>query len=157
MAYYPPFQPYGYQDQLNQLRTANPMNNPMQGFQQPIPAQPMPMQPPRQDQNGLIWVQGEAGAKSWFVAPGATVLLMDSENPRFYMKSADMNGVPAMRTFEYNEVGAAKPQEAPQAANFVTVDAFNEFRDDILKRLEDLSEPVEVSVSRKGRKDNANE
>lgn len=157
MAYYPTFQPYGYQDQLNQLRTANPMTNPMQGFQQPIPAQSMPMQPPRQDSNGLIWVQGEAGAKSWFVAPGATVLLMDSESPRFYMKSADMNGVPAMRTFEYNEVGAPKPQEATQAANFVTVDAFNEFRDDVLKRIEDLSEPVEVSVSRKGRKDNANE
>ena len=62
-----------------------------------------------------------------------------------------------MRTFEYNEVGAHKPQEAPQAVNFVTVDAFNEFRDDVLKRLEDLSEPMEVSVSRKGRKDNANE
>lgn len=152
MAYYPTFQPYGYQDHLNQLRTANPMNNPMQGFQQP-----MPMQPPRQDQNGLIWVQGEAGAKSWFVNPGATVLLMDSESMRFYLKSADMNGVPAMRTFEYNEVGAPKPEETPQAANFVTVDAFNEFRDDVLKRLEDLSEPVEVSVSRKGRKDNANE
>ena len=148
MAYYPTFQPYPYQDQLNQLRTATPM--PMQGFQ-------MPMQQLRPDPTGLNWVQGEAGAKSWFVAPGATVLLMDSENPRFYMKSAAMNGVPAMRTFEYSEVGAPKPQEAPQAANFVTVDAFNEFRDDVLKRLEDLSEPMEVSVSRKGRKGNADE
>lgn len=165
MAYYPTFQPYGYQDQLNQLRTANPMNNPMHGFQQPIPAQPMPMQTaqpmpmqlPRQDSNGLIWVQGEAGAKSWFVNPGATVLLLDSEAMRFYLKSADMNGVPAMLTFEYHEVGAQNTQEAPQAVNFVTVDAFNDFRDDVLKRLEDLSEPVEVSVSRKGRKDNANE
>jgi hypothetical protein len=104
------------------------------------------MQQPRQDQNGLIWVQGEAGAKSWFVAPGATVLLMDSENPRFYMKSADMNGVPAMRTFEYNEVGAQKPQEVTQTANFVTLDEFNEFKTDVLNR---LSEPVEVSLSRK--------
>ena len=118
----------------------------------------MPMQfQPRQDANGLTWVQGEAGAKSWFVAPGATVLLMDSEAMRFYLKSADMNGVPAMRTFEYSEVGAQKPQEVQQAENFVTVDAFNEFRDDVLKRLEDLSEPVEVSVSRKGRKGNADE
>lgn len=148
MAYYPTFQPYGYQDQLNQLRTANPMPNPMQGFQ-------MPMQRP--DPTGLNWVQGEAGAKSWFVNPGATVLLMDSEMQRFYLKSADMNGVPAMRTFEYSEVGAPKPQEAPQAVNFVSVEEFNGFRDEVLKRLEDLSEPVEVSVSRKGRKDNANE
>lgn len=155
MAYYPTFQPYPYQDQLNQLRS-NPMHMQGQSFQQPFPTQPqMPMQRP--DPTGLNWVQGEAGAKSWFVNPGATVLLMDSEAMRFYLKSADMNGVPAMRTFEYTEVGAVKPQEAPQSANFVTVDAFNEFRDDVLKRLEDLSQPVEVSVSRKGRKDNANE
>ena len=143
MAYYPTFQPYPYQDQLNQLRNANPMS-----YQMPMA---------RPDPSGLNWVQGEAGAKSWFVNPGATVLLMDSEAQRFYLKSADISGVPAMRTFEYSEVGAHKSQEAPQTANFVTVDAFNEFRDDVLKRLEDLSEPVEVSVSRKGRKDNANE
>lgn len=150
MAYYPTFQPYPYQDQLSQLRNANPMQNqmPMQGFQ-------MPMNRP--DPTGLNWVQGEAGAKSWFVNPGATVLLMDSEGMRFYLKSADMNGVPAMRTFEYTEVGAQKPQEAAQPTNFVTVDTFNEFREDVLKRLEDLSEPMEVSVSRKGRKGNADE
>jgi hypothetical protein len=110
------------------------------------------MQPQRQDPNGLTWVQGEAGAKGWFVAPGATVLLMDSEAMRFYLKSADLNGVPALRTFEYTEVGVPRQQEAAPAANFVTVDDFNAFREDILKRLEDLSEPVEVSVSRKGRK-----
>ena len=154
MAYYPTFQPYGYQDQLNQLRTANPMPGQMsmQGFQQ-YPTQ-LPMQQPRQDANGLIWVQGEAGAKSWFVAPGATVLLMDSENPRFYMKSADMNGVPAMRTFEYNEVGAPKPQEVTQTANFVTLDEFNEFKEEVLNK---LSEPVEVSLSRKKKGVNADE
>lgn len=150
MAYYPTFQPYGYQDQLNQLRNANPLpaQMPMQGFQ-------MPMNRP--DPTGLNWVQGEAGAKSWFVNPGATVLLMDSENQRFYLKSADMNGVPAMRTFEYLEVGTQKPQEAQQTPDFVTIDEFNGFKDEVLRKLEDLSEPVEVSVSRKGRKGNADE
>lgn len=148
MAYYPTFQPYGYQDQLNQLRTANPM--PMQGFQ-------MPMQQLRPDPTGLNWVQGEAGAKSWYITPGSTVLLMDSEAQRFYLKSADINGVPAMRTFEYNEVGAQKPQDVPQPINFVTVDEFNGFKNEVLRKLEDLAEPVEVSVSRKGRKGNADE
>ena len=152
MAYFPTMQPFGYQDQLNQLRNANPM--PMQGFQQYQVQNPMPMQQPRQDTNGLNWVQGEAGAKSWYITPGSTVLLMDSENQRFYLKSADMNGVPAMRTFEYTEVGAQtrKPQESPQPVNFVSVEEFNNFREDVLKRLEDLAEPVEVSVSRKNRK-----
>ena len=150
MAYYPTYQPFGYQDQLNQLRNASPIQNqmPMQGFQ-------MPMQRP--DSSGLNWVQGEAGAKSWFVTPGSTVLLMDSENQRFYLKSADMSGVPAMRTFEYNEVGTQKPQEATQSVNFVSVEEFNSFRNEVLKRIEDLSEPMEVSVSRKGRKGNADE
>lgn len=130
-----PQQPYPYQEQLNQLRS-----NPIYPMQQ------------RTDPTGLNWVQGEAGAKSWFVTPGSTVLLMDSESMRFYLKSADGNGVPSMKTFEYNEVGAQKAPEGPQTANFVTTDVFEQFRKDVLKRLEDLSEPVEVSVSRKGKK-----
>lgn len=119
MAYFP-YQPYPYQDQLNQLRNANPMY-------------PMPMNRP--DSTGLNWVQGEAGAKSWFVNPGATVLLMDSENQRFYLKSADMTGIPAMRTFEYTEVGAQKPQEQPQAPQFVTMEEFTEFRNEVMNKL----------------------
>lgn len=148
MAYYPNFQPYGYQDQLNQLRNANQM----QGY-------PMPMQQPRQDQNGLTWVQGEAGAKSWFVAPGCTVLLMDSENQRFYLKSADMNGMPSLRTFEYTEIGAQRQEQQPSgnSGNFVTAEEFAGFKSEVMKKLEDLSEPVEVSVSRKGRKGIADE
>jgi hypothetical protein len=115
------------------------------------------MQQARPDPSGLNWVQGESGAKSWFVAPGSTVLLMDSENQRFYLKSADINGIPAMRTFEYNEVGAQRAQEPPQAANFVTIEVFDGFKNEVMKRLDDLSEPVEVSVSRKGRKGVADE
>ena len=111
----------------------------------------------RPEPGGLNWVQGEAGAKSWYITPGSTVLLMDSEAQRFYLKSADMNGLPAMRTFEYNEVGAAKPQEAPQAVNFVSTEEFNGFRDEVLKKLEDLSAPVEFSLSRKKKGVNADE
>lgn len=102
---YYPGQPYQYQDQLNQLRNA------------PMQTQPMQYQPQRQD-TGLNWVQGEAGAKSWFITPGSTVLLMDSEAQRFYLKSADPSGIPSMRTFEYTEVtGAQLPvmQATPQA------------------------------------------
>jgi hypothetical protein len=145
MAYYPTFQPFGYQDQLNQLRST-PMQLPGQSFQPPMPMQQRP------DPTGLNWVQGEAGAKSWYITPGSTALLMDSENQRFYLKSADMNGIPAMRTFEYHEVGAQKPQETPQTVNFVSVEEFNGFRDEVMRRLDDLAEPMEVSVSRRGRK-----
>ena len=60
--------------------------------------------PQAQSNNGLIWVQGEAGAKSFLVAPGQTVMLMDSENPVFYLKSADVSGMPMpLRVFDYIE------------------------------------------------------
>lgn len=141
MAYYPNYfgqQPYPYQDQLSQLRNT-PMAIPGQTFQ-----------PQRQDNSGVLWVQGEAGAKSWFVNPGSTVLLMDSEAMRFYLKSADMNGVPAMRTFEYSEVGATKPTAAPEAPQFVTVDEFNGFKDEVMGKLDELAQPVVVSRGKKG-------
>ena len=64
--------------------------------------------------NGLIWVQGETGAKSYMVAPNTTVLLMDSENQRFYLKSSDASGMPLpLRVFEYTE----KAQNTPKMAS----------------------------------------
>lgn len=60
--------------------------------------------------SGLVWVQGESGAKSYLVAPNNTVLLMDSETQKFYIKSADASGMPLpLRVFDYKEVGAAEP------------------------------------------------
>lgn len=150
MAYYPTFQPYQYQDQLNQLRNG-PMQMPVQSFAPQIPI------PQRPDPSGLNWVQGEAGAKSWFVAPGSTVLLMDSESMRFYLKSADVNGVPSIKTFDYTEVGSQRPQEAQQTASFVTMDVFDAFKKEVTNKLDELSAPVEVSLSRKKKGDNADE
>ena len=55
--------------------------------------------------NGIIWVQGEAGAKSYLVGSGNSILLMDSEQSRFYIKSTDNSGMPMpLRIFEYSEV-----------------------------------------------------
>lgn len=155
MAYNYPYygqQPYPYQDQLSQLR-----NQQFQTQAMP-PAQPVQYTPPYgSNDNGILWVQGEAGAKSWFVKPGTTVMLMDSEAMRFYLKSADMNGVPAMRTFAYSEVGATKPTASPEAPQFVTVDEFNGFKNEVMGKLDELSAPVEVSLSRKAKKGEPNE
>ena len=131
MAYPFPYygQPYQYQDQLNQLRSA------------PTPYQPR--------DNGIMWVQGEPAAKSWIVAPGTTVLLMDSEAQRFYLKTADPGGIPTMRTFEYTEVAADRATAPTQAQSFVSVDEFALFKKEVMGKLDELSAPVEVSVSRK--------
>ena len=71
-------------DNLAQLRNGQATQPPM--------AQPAMPQP--QSGNGLIWVQGEAGAKSYLVAANSTVMLMDSEADVFYLKSADASGMP---------------------------------------------------------------
>ena len=86
-----------------------------------------PMTPPQN--NGLLWVQGEAGAKSFCVAPGQNVLLMDSESMRFYIKSADASGMPLpLRTFEYCEVNATSPiNHSPVATDkYITREEFEE-------------------------------
>ena len=104
------YQPnYGYQypyygaqppiaDNLAQLRmNANQMQN---AVTQPS----MPSQPMQQQSSQIIWGSGEAGAKSYLVAPGNTVMLLDAENSVFYLKSADASGMPLpLRIFDYKE------------------------------------------------------
>ena len=66
-------------------------------FYYPQQQQAQQSQPqPAQQSNGIIWVQGEAGAKSYLVAPNTTVQLWDSESDVIYLKSADASGMPSM-------------------------------------------------------------
>ena len=87
-----------------------------------------------QTNQGILWVQGEAGAKSYLVAPNTSVLLMDSEESRFFIKTTDNAGMPTLRTFEYREVtaGAAPaPQKQPEMNmddKYVTRQEYNELR-----------------------------
>lgn len=68
--------------------------------------------------NGIIWVSGEAGAKSYLVGAGQSILLMDAEGSTFYIKSTDASGMPLpLRIFDYTERTAAQ-NPAPAAASF---------------------------------------
>lgn len=88
-AYNPPMM-----DNLAQMRA--------QQFTAPPPA-PTPA-PNAAPQGGMNWVQGEEGAKAFLVAAGNSVLLLDSENASFYIKSADQSGMPLpLRIFDYSE------------------------------------------------------
>lgn len=65
-------------------------------------------------QTNFIWVQGEAGAQAYQIAPGSKVILMDSENQVFYIKETDSAGIPKpMRAFEFKE-RVHQVQAAPQ-------------------------------------------
>ena len=137
------YQPnYGYQypyygtqppmpDNLAQLRmNANQMQN---AVTQPS----MTPQPMQQQSSQIIWVSGEAGAKSYMVAPGNTVMLLDAENSVFYLKSADASGMPLpLRIFDYKErtttaqqaFGVSVTAESVNLDNFVTRKEFDELK-----------------------------
>lgn len=132
MAYYAPFYRPTYYDQMQNNPSMNQFNQqfqqPMQPTQMSVANQPMA----QQGNNGLIWVQGETGAKSYLVAPGCTVMLMDSEGERFYLKSADASGMPLpLRVFEYKE----RTETAQQTAGG-SVAAFDNLDDKFVTREE---------------------
>ena len=97
MGYQTPYMGGAMPDYLSFYRNQQQMQQPQQ-LQQAAPQQPA------NENNGLIWVQGEAGAKSHPVAPGKTVMLMDSESSVFYLKTVDASGMPLpLRVFDYAE------------------------------------------------------
>lgn len=154
---FPTMQNYGYtyqqpyQDRLTQLQNQ---------YQQTAP------QPINQ---GLLWVSGEVGAKSYLVAPNSTVLLMDSDSQRFYLKSADGAGMPSMRIFEYNEVtntptsvvSAPNSNEKELDSKYVTREEYEGLKrqyESIMQRLESINNVADVEQPKsKSRKATGNE
>ena len=105
-----------------------------------------PSQPANPQDNSINWVQGEAGAKSYPVAPSQSVMLMDSENEVFYIKTVDASGMPLpLRIFDYKERNAQEKEieEVPQIdmSNYIT-------REEFEKRMNGINN------SRKGRNNN---
>ena len=100
---YSQYQPGYYQGNGNGYPQQNPYYQTAINTQQYSgggmqPAAPMAqMQQPMSQQSassGINWVQGRAGANSFYVAPGQSALLMDSEDSVLYVKSVDMTGRP---------------------------------------------------------------
>lgn len=97
-------------------------------------------QAPQGAGTGIIWVQGEAGAKSFLVAPGQSVLLMDSESNSFFIKSSDTSGMPLpLRVFDYVERVVEKKETA--SPDFITREEFERR----MKDLENAKQPVRPS------------
>lgn len=151
MAYYAPFYRPAYygtqnnQEMMNQYgQQFQPMNP--QAQQVPQPAQQTSQSSP------MIWVSGEAGAKSYLVAPNTTVMLMDAENPTFYLKSADASGMPLpLRVFDYKErtEAAQQPVTAPVEARTMNLDNFVT-REELEQRLALIASQCQCAT--KGRK-----
>lgn len=120
-----------------------PQYQPAQQMQQPPAQQPM-------NASSIIWVQGEAGAKSYLVAPNNTVQLWDSENQTIYLKSADASGMPSMKILDY-QIREATPQiqQPPVVAqtqtDYVTRTELDAFESKINAKFDKLLKKEEVN------------
>ena len=111
--------------------------------QQQQAQQPQPQ--PAQQSNGIIWVQGEAGAKSYLVAPNTTVQLWDSESEVIYLKSADASGMPSMKVIDYKVRNSAPEQShsVSQQVRYATKDDVNMLQSEIDKIRSEMKEVIE--------------
>lgn len=108
--------------------TYQPMYPQYQQAVQPTPQMSMASQP----QQSIQWVQGEIGARAYPVAPGSSTLLMDSDENRFYIKSADSSGMPLpLRVFSYTEEVATQHShdDKVDTSNFITREEFEEWKE----------------------------
>ena len=99
-------------------------------------------QMPAGQTNGVIWVQGEAGAKSYLVAPNCTVQLWDSESPVIYLKSADASGMPSIKTLDYTVRETASPKKDMYATKADMESLASELRNEIKALKEAHNEPA---------------
>lgn len=110
---------YGYQpyqlyqppmaDQLMQLR-----QNQFQPNMQQVPQQQAP---------SIVWVQSEAEAMTYPIAPNNAVTLWDSNAPVIYLKQADASGKPSMKIYDLVERNSRPVQTMQtQAVEYATKD-----------------------------------
>lgn len=87
---------------------------------------------PMQDER--IWVQNEASAEAYLVAPNGFVRLWDSNKNRFYEKRADASGrMMPLEAYEYSRISLTERRNDDDSINH-----YQEQIDAILGRIEAL-------------------
>lgn len=66
---------------------------------------------PQQQQSCQIqFVRGDAGAKAFGIPASSSIILMDSSEPVFYMKSTDANGIETIKAYDFTERETTAPE-----------------------------------------------
>ncbi len=104
-------------------------------YYQQIQSQPQIAQQPT---DAKIYVQNEAAANAYMVAPGATVQLWDSSRQTFYEKSADQQGrALPMLVYDYALRTPEAEKPAVDLSGYITREEFEE-------RLAAIKRPIPV-------------
>lgn len=77
---------------------------------------------PAQPTQTIQYVNGKQSAESYQMGANSSVILMDSNLPRFYLKQTDASGLSTIRAYDFKEV------EEDKAPEYVTKAEFEKFK-----------------------------
>lgn len=66
----------------------------------------------------IQYVNNKQSAETYQMQPNSSVILMDSNLPRFYMKQTDASGVATIKSYDFKETEEDKPTEYVTKAEF---------------------------------------
>jgi hypothetical protein len=66
----------------------------------------------------IQYVNGKQSAESYQMSPNSSVILMDSEKARFYVKKTDASGIATIKAYDFTESDDDKPMEYVTKAEF---------------------------------------
>ena len=72
----------------------------------------------QQQVQNIQYVNGKQSAESYQLPANSSVILMDSNCARFYMKKTDASGLATIKAYDFKEVEDEKPQEYVTKAEF---------------------------------------
>lgn len=81
-----------------------------------------PTQPNAFPTQNIQYVNGKESAESYQMAPNSSVILMDSNKARFYVKQTDASGMSTLKSYDFKETEEDKPAE------YVTKSEFESFK-----------------------------
>lgn len=143
--YYPYSVPYTYGNYNPYIgNTGFMQQNPNQSvpnmqFQQQPQHNTMEQNNPQTSPASMAYVNGIEGAKAYILPPNSCILLMDSDNPMFYIKTTNAQGQGTLKYFKIEEIEDTALNKPVVETDSVTRQEF-----DVLKnRIEELSKIVD--------------
>lgn len=88
--------------------------------------------------NGIIWVNGEAEAKAFMLAPNSAVALWDRQDQTIYLKTSDASGMINTKILDYT-VRETPVAETDIHADYLTKADFEKFAADLQKQLSQIA------------------
>lgn len=120
------------------------INNPYQFGMTQFPFQPQPqLQQVTMSPSNIQYVNGFESAKNYQMSPNSSAILMDSEEPIFYLKKSDASGFCTTKKFKFEEINNAEP--SPDLVTHSEFNSLSEKVEFILKKLKCEYEPSNAS------------